>query len=189
MKKVIIVTGHHASLKTTVSRQLGSDLGIMVYHLEEMKEIIKGLEVLESEGRHSYYRRLALKLIENLIIDTLNVQDSVMLEMFYVDAYYHQIIELCKKMNFETVTLFLTGDPEALYARYSKRAPYGVMNKKALRVLDLLEFKDTMEAINPIDRHGNTIEVDTTNFDDHDYRILMHQLIDKLEWKLNDLKL
>jgi len=189
MKKVIIVTGHHAALKTTVSHQLGCDLGMMVYHLDELKDIVMHHEVHNEVVKHNYYRTLALKLIKKLVKDTLEVQDSVIVDIPYLDVFYEPFITLCRENEFESVTLFMTGDADALYKRYSQRAPYDVMFKRKDVVHDILEFKDSWIPINPVYKQEHTIEVDTTTFDDQDYRILMHQVIDKLEWKLNDSSL
>ncbi|MBU1093047.1 MAG: hypothetical protein KKH01_01145 [Firmicutes bacterium] len=189
MKKVIIVTGHHAALKTTVSRQLGSDLGLLVYHLEEMKDIIMHHDAINEDVNHNYYRKLALKLIKKLIVDTLEVQDSVIVDIPYLDVFYSPLVTLCKDHGFESVTLFMTGDADVLFKRYSQRAPYDVMFKRSDVILDILDFKDTWIPISPTLKQEHTIEVDTTTFDEQDYRILMHQVIDKLEWKLNDSSL
>jgi len=185
MKKVILVTGPRTALKSTVSRNLQSDLGIMVYQFDEIKKIITGLDTEAKKEKPKYFQMITADLINKLIVDTLAVHEYVILEMTYHEAYYFRLVSLCNDHGFELITVFMTGDPDVLYERYLKRVKYS-FPKDEEEVLDVLAFRDTMMPIKDTYDQTNILTVDTTTFGDQDYIILMHQIVDKLEWTLSD---
>ncbi len=186
MKKVVLVTGSRTSLKTTVCQKLETDLGIMVYNFDDLKKIIIGLDTERQLEKSKYYNLVTLNLISKLIKDTLAVHEYVILDMGYTETRYVHLTKLCKTEDFDLITLFMTGDPDVLYDRYVKRVKYEVQRGEESDIMDLLDFKDTMMSISDKFDHTCIQTIDTTSFDDQDYTILMHQIIDQLEWKLND---
>lgn len=186
MKKVIIVTGPRKTLKTTVCRKLESDLGIMVYNFDDLKKIIIGLDREGYIEKDNYYRLITTNLIKKLIVDTLAVHEHVILEMTYKESLYTQLMKLCKNNQFELLTIFMTGEPEEIYERYVEKATYDVQNGEEAMVMNELDFMDTMIPISDQFDQSHILTVDTTSFDDQDYTILMHQVIDQLEWKINN---
>lgn len=186
MKKVILVTGPRATLKTTVCNRLQSDLGIMVYNFEEIKQVVVGLEKEALAQKSKYFGSITINLLDKLIARALAVHEHVILEMTYLDAYYFHFVDFCKKRDFDLITVFMTGDPDVIYERYAIRAKYAVQRGDEVKVLDELEFFDSMIPIPESYDHSHILDVDTTTFDDQDYTILMHRIIDQLEWKSNN---
>lgn len=180
MKQVIIVTGHLAALKSTVASNLSKDLGIIVLKKDEIKEVLGRQFEWREPNQKRYMDYAAVRVVMELMEKILAVNESIILEADFCSADIDLLRIKCKRLNFNPIIIFMTGEVEALYERFLMRDKYRPEIHKLLDIKDIVEFEDTMIPYNPKVYGDDVILVDTTSFSDDDYRILMQEVNERL---------
>ncbi|MBU1141456.1 MAG: ATP-binding protein [Firmicutes bacterium] len=183
MKKVIIITGHLAALKSTVSTKLGNDLGIIVFNKDDLKEVLGKTIGFKTRADNLKLSLATFKLMVKLMKDTLKVNECVILESNFRLKEFVQISEMCRRLGYDKTVIFMSGDPQVLYQRYKKRQPYRDKVHTSTGLLDFDTFKSVLVVFDKQYYGEDAIYLDTSTFEESDYQSLLHKVIDRLDGK------
>ena len=181
MKKVIMITGHLAALKSTIASQLGHDLKIIVFCKDKIKEILGDTIGFETRAENLKLSEATFKLMADGMVQTLLVNDLVILESNFRPYEVEEIKRRCSELGYELIVVFLSGSPHVLYQRYLDRQS---RRHKVHTSTGTIQFEAFQSIMKPFDSslYGNqTILVDTTTFDEKDYLNLFNQILKRIK--------
>lgn len=184
MKKLILVMGDLASLKTTISRRLSSDLNIICFNKDMIKE--KLVDVIGFSNRQEN-KNLSQATYEIIKYNTGEIFHKDIPLIIESNFKYHEINDLIEYLGVsinQVLVLFLSGDSKILYQRYCDRQPFRHQAHTSTGLISYdhfvqskLEFKKDILGL-------NTYSIDTSNFTDRDYEILKLTVKDYIEKKI-----
>jgi predicted kinase len=169
MKKVLLVAGNLAALKSTISTKLSKDLNSIVFNKDTIKEVLGdtiGFSNREDNLKLSY---ATFKLMKKLALDVLSIDDCVILESNFKPIELAELFHLCQIHGFRVFTLMLTGDPEVLYQRYLSRDLERHPVHRSTGLISYEVFERSMMLYDELIYGEESLEVDTTTFDDSNY--------------------
>ena len=80
MKQVLLVSGHLAALKSTISKRLSVDLGAIVLNKDDMKEVLGDTIGFSNREENLKLSRATFKMMVKMMVDILKINDLVILE-------------------------------------------------------------------------------------------------------------
>jgi len=169
MKKVLLVAGNLAALKSTISTKLSKDINSIVFNKDTIKEVLGdtiGFSNREDNLKLSY---ATFKLMKKLALDVLSIDDTVILESNFKPIELAELFHLCQIHDFRVFTLMLTGDPEVLYQRYLSRDLERHPVHRSTGLISYEVFERSMMLYDELIYGKESLEVDTTIFDDSNY--------------------
>ncbi|MBU1093048.1 MAG: hypothetical protein KKH01_01150 [Firmicutes bacterium] len=173
MKKVIMITGHLAALKSTVATRLGKDLNIIVFCKDKIKEILGDTIGFKTRDENLKLSEATFKLMVDDMQQTLLVHDEVILESNFRTYEVEEIQERCRLLDAKLIVVFLTGKSEVLYQRYLERQPLRHKVHTSTGTLDLDTFEIVMKPFDPSLYGEQALIVDTSSFNESDYQELL----------------
>ena len=119
--KLIILAGMPATGKTTIAAIFRNHFGFPVLEKDAIKECL-----FDTIGFESYAEKSELDVAANTVLlkgleAMLESGTSVIVDNNFDEQSAQQLNELLEKYSVETVTIFMTGNPQTLYERYVKR--------------------------------------------------------------------
>ena len=180
---LIIVTGFLATLKSTISHQLGQKLQIPVLNKDTIKEVLG-----DTIGFHN--REENLKLSDATFHTMKHVAEKEILagRDIIIEANFkkHELEILKHNEIFKdshVITLFLYGEVHVLYERYLRRDQNRHPVHQSTGLLSFEVFKESMKIYLREDCFGDIISCDTTVWTLDDERKLLEVLKEKLKDK------
>ncbi len=170
MKKLILVTGNLAALKSTISTQLAQDLSIPVFNKDIIKEILGDQIGYQNREENLKLSRATFELMMYMIKQVFKSGSVAMIESNFRKEELITIFDFCAKQDIKTCTLFLTANEKVLYDRYIKRfgQRHHVHNSTGQISLEVLSR--TMKIYDEKDYAGVSYLYDTTHYDEHSYQ-------------------
>ncbi|MFU8792776.1 MAG: AAA family ATPase [Acholeplasmataceae bacterium] len=177
MKSLILVSGHVAAYKSTLSNRLSKDLGIVCLNKDLIKEILG--DTAGYQNREENYRLsiATFEIMLHVAIKHLDHHESIILESNFRPHEVEKIKETFKDKDVQIITVWLTGDPLTLYERYVKREPERHHVHRSTKMMSKEVF---LNAVAPFDEtvyEPPVVMLDTTHFTDEKY----HDLVQKLK--------
>lgn len=175
---LIVVQGGSATGKTTLSRKLAADLGYYLFNKDTIKELLYDtLGVPAERDESSLYGLAATKALFAMADAFLAAGRDVIIEStFYSQFAVRDIEKLTDNKAVIAHQVYVTASPEVCFQRYSRRIETGERHDghpdKETTVEGLIKNADNCSKL-PID---DTIEVNTDDFKDHDYTMLLREL-------------
>lgn len=173
MKKVIMITGNLASLKSSIATQLGQDLKIMVFCKDKIKEILGDSIGFQNREENLKLSEATFRLIADGMEQTLKVHDSVILESNFRAYEVEEIKERCHQLGFDLIVIFLTGNTDILYQRYLKRQPERHSVHTSTGTMSYETFKSCMKPFEKSLYGDHAMMIDTSSFDEKAYQELL----------------
>lgn len=173
MGKIIIVTGHLAALKTTISQQIGNDLSLLCLNKDLIKEILGDTIGFSNREENLKLSRATFLLMKFYAEKMLEINQCIILESNFKDFELNELRKSLDLNKHACLTLFLTGDVSKLYDRYLLRQPSRHPVHTSTGLMTLETFKESMNAVSAEDYIGKKIEIDTTVFGEKDYEDLI----------------
>jgi shikimate kinase len=176
MCKVILITGHLAALKSTISNRLSNDLNIINLNKDSIKEVLG-----DSIGFHSREENLKLsqatfKILKFMMKKSMDNHQVILLESNFKKHELHELLLEISHPEKNTYTLFLTGDPHVLYDRYVERQPLRHHVHTSTGLLSFQVFEKVMDEYRVEDCFGFTKKVDTTHFTESMYQEILKEI-------------
>lgn len=180
---LIIVTGFLATLKSTISHQLGQKLQIPVLNKDTIKEVLG-----DTIGFHNREENLKLSDATFRIIKHVAEKEILASRDIIIEANFkkHELEILKQQKIFQdnhVITLFLYGDVDVLYERYLKRDHNRHPVHQSTGLLSFEAFNESMKSYRIEDCFGDIISYDTTVWTLDDERKLLEVLKGKLKDK------
>lgn len=168
MPTLIIITGHLASLKTTISKQLSTDLNLLALIKDDIKEILGDSIGFLNREENLKLSKATFQLQKSLAKQVLDLGQSIIIEGNF-KAYEQQELHALFRSNYSILTLFLTGEAVILYDRYTKRQPSRHTVHTSTGLLSFETFKKVMSEYRFDDCIGEPMYVDTSFYDHEMY--------------------
>jgi shikimate kinase len=180
---LIIVTGFLATLKSTLSHQLGQALHIPVLNKDTIKEVLG-----DTIGFHNREENLKLSDATFHIMKHVAEKEILAGRDIIIEANFkkHELEILKHNEIFKgshVITLFLYGDVDVLYERYLKRDQNRHPVHQSTGLLSFEVFKESMKSYLREDCFGDIISCDTTVWTLDDERKLLEVVKGKLKDK------
>ena len=158
MKKVILIMGHLAALKTTIAKQIASDLNLMYFCKDDIKEILADQIGYRDRGENLKLSKATFQVMSHAIFN-LNHEGILLLESNFK---YHEL-EILKEEHHDVkfMSLFLTGNVDVLYDRYLRRQKDRHMAHTSTGVIPYDVFKVSMFEYIPEKLLGQSYLIDT----------------------------
>ena len=172
MSRLIIISGHSCTGKTTIGKFLSDKLLFPFYSKDSFKEALfnslgtKDLEWSKQLGEAS------ISLLFLILEEALKTKQSVIIEAnFKPELDAPKLKAWVEKYNPEVLELHCVADPEVLFQRFTKRFESGERHPGHL---DNVYFDKAKENFSNKEMHGSlnigkVIEIDTTDFNKVDY--------------------
>jgi len=182
MKKIIIVTGSLAALKSTISKRISEELGIICLNKDDIKEILGDTIGFKDREENLKLSLATFQLMRKFAEDILTHKDSVILESNFKNHELESIFLMASQNNISIFTLFLTGNPRIIYNRYCERQPnrHPVHTSVGLMSFDI--FQRSMPIYDSSKLGIHSIEVDTTSFDEAKFTDILKSIKDFLSF-------
>lgn len=160
MKKVILIMGHLASLKTTMAKKLATEFNIMHFCKDDIKEILVDQIGYRDRAENLKLSHATFFMMSHAISNMQN--DGVLL--LESNFKYHELDILREKhQDVLFISLFLTGDVHVLYDRYLKRQENRHIAHLSTGEIPFDIFKDSMFSYESKKCLGKSYLIDTTD--------------------------
>lgn len=173
MGKLILVCGHLAALKTTLSKRLGNDLDLVCLNKDDLKEILGDTIGFSNREENLKLSRATFELMKSFAQKMLERNQSVILESNFKAHEFQALAQISDLSRHHSLTLFLTGDPLILYERYVKRQGDRHHVHTSAGLISYEAFEASMESVHEYALPGPFITIDTSEFDDGKYQALL----------------
>lgn len=180
MKKVILIGGDLASLKSTIAQRLSTDLSCIFLSKDRIKEVLG--DAIETHTREDNLRlsKATHKLMIQLAIEHIKILDCLILESNFKDHEMDELNEVFKENGIQTLSVFLTGDMRILYERFIARQKKRHAVHRSTGFMSYETFLSSKRNFS-LKRYGlDAILWDTTHFNDDDYHNLLTLITNKL---------
>ncbi len=181
MKKVILVAGNLAALKSTISKALSKDLNAIVFNKDTLKEVLGDTIGFANREENLKLSRATFQLMKKLIQDVLAFNDLVILESNFKPIELAELYALNQSKGYQTLTLVLSGDPEVLYERYVKRDQERHPVHRSTGLMHYEVFLRSMIPDDPLIYGESSLFIDTTVFTDLDYQACLKKVNDWIQ--------
>jgi predicted kinase len=176
MGKIIIVTGHLAALKTTISQRLGRDLSIICLNKDLIKEILGDTIGFTNREENLKLSRATFMLMKTYAEKMLEIDQNIILESNFKDFELTELRKMLGMNKHACLTLFLTGNDQTLFDRYVLRQASRHPVHTSAGLMTLKDFIESMNTVKKEDIIGESIEIDTTTFSEEDYELLVNKV-------------
>ncbi|MBN2540020.1 MAG: hypothetical protein JXB08_00690 [Bacilli bacterium] len=176
MSKLIIVTGHLAALKTTISSRLGKDLGILSLNKDHIKEILGDTIGFQNRQENLKLSNATFQLIQYLAEKNLMMNHDIIIESNFKQEELSVLKSSQIIANSDILTLFLTGNPDILYQRYQERQPNRHPVHTSTGLMSFETFQSMIEEYKFDECLGETIKIDTTEFKENQYQLILNKI-------------
>jgi hypothetical protein len=182
MSKLIVFTGGLATLKTTLSKQLSTDLGILCLNKDDIKAVL--VDHIGFNDREEN-KRLSVATVQTMIEVAHQAHlagQNIIIEANFKSNELKDILNKSGYLEQDMMTVFLYGDPKILYDRYVKRQDTRHIAHTSTGLLSYEVFEASLKEHRIEDVLGQVIVYDTSTFSDEDYALLkqkIQSIIDK----------
>ena len=169
MKKVILVAGNLAALKSTISNRLSKDLNAIVFNKDTIKEVLGDTIGYSNREDNLKLSKATFQLMKKLMIDVLSIDDLMILESNFKPHELSELYQVGHEYGYSMFTLMLTGKPEVLYQRYLSRDTERHPVHRSMGIISYDVFNHSMMLYDQAVYGQSSVCVDTTVFEDRDY--------------------
>jgi hypothetical protein len=169
MSKLLLVTGGLATLKTTLSKRLSKDLGILCLNKDDIKAVLVdhiGFSTREEN------KKLSVATVQTMIevAQKANLAgQNIIIEANFKSSELKDILNKSGFIEQDIITIFLYGDSKILYDRYVQRQATRHIAHTSTGLLSYEVFDASLKEHRIEDALGQVIAYDTTFFDEDDY--------------------
>lgn len=176
MKQVLLVSGHLAALKSTISKRLSVDLGAIVLNKDDMKEVLGDTIGFSNREENLKLSRATFKMMVKMMVDILKINDLVILESNFKPEELKQLSEVAESKNIRQTMIFLTGEAKILYDRYVKRQPERHFVHTSTGLISFENFQNSMIPFDQNVFQNQSVIYDTSLMTEHLYQDMLNQV-------------
>jgi 2-phosphoglycerate kinase len=172
MKKLLIIAGNLAALKTTISKKISERLNIPCINKDDIKELLVDAIDFKTREENLKLSQATFQLIKYFCDRCGKAGKDLIIESNFKP---HEIKELLDYISIDLANvkmIFLTGNPESLYERYLARQETRHRAHKSTGLISYDNFKKSQLSAQDF-RFKEILEIDTTAFTDEDLENLV----------------
>jgi predicted kinase len=173
---LVIVLGLPGAGKTTLGQRLAAELRLPFFYRDGFKEVLYDSLGWDDRAETRRYGPASYELLYYAAERLLAVGQPLMLESNFDAAWATtRLRALRARVPFTPIQLHCTATGDRLYQRYKARVESGMRHPGYYDQLNLIETGPNLltAASVPLDIGGVVLEVDTNDFDQIDYRVLL----------------
>ena len=163
MKKVILIMGHLAAGKTTIAKKLASDLGLMCFCKDDIKEILVDDIGFKDRSENLKLSKATFHIMSH-IISKMDDDHPIILESNFKYEELDGLKAIHHGVSF--LSFFLTGQSEMLYDRYLERQKTRHIAHKSTGEIPYDVFEASMFPYDSMKCLGESICYDMTKHHD-----------------------
>jgi hypothetical protein len=177
MKKLILFMGDLAALKSTTAKQISKDLKIVCLTKDDIKEILVDSIGFQTREENLNLSKATFFIMEYMAKQILSRHESLILESNFK---YHELKILSQNNKFDFLTIFMTGQEDILYQRYCQRQEHRHIAHRSVSLMSKEVFHQSMISYDESRLLGQTIKIDTSDFNDDTYHHILNEIKDFL---------
>lgn len=181
MSKLIVFTGGLATLKTTISKQIAQDLGILCVNKDDIKATLVDVVGFTSREENKKLSVAAVSTMIEIAKQAKLANISIMLEANFKKQELENIKDTTNYSIDDILTIFLFADEKVLYERYVDRQSNRHIAHTSTGLLPFDVFKASLKEHQLDDCIGKVITCDTTIFTKENYTSLIEQIKQQLK--------
>jgi predicted kinase len=178
MKKLILFMGDLAALKSTTAKKISKDLNIVCFTKDDIKEILVDSIGFQTREENLKLSKATFFLMKYLSEQFLNHSNALILESNFK---YHELDILSQNKEFDFFTVFMSGQVDVLYERYCQRQGQRHIAHRSVSLMSKEIFQQSMMTYNEASLLGQTIKIDTSDFNEDTYQHILVKIKDFLE--------
>lgn len=176
MSKLVVFTGGLATLKTTISKRIAQDLGVLCLNKDNIKEVLVDTIGFKNREENKKLSHATVSTMIEIAKQARISNTSLLLEANFKLDELEKISLVSGFMDTKILTVFLYGDTMVLYQRYVDRQSLRHSAHKSTGLLSFEMFEWSLKEHQVKDCIGHVITVDTTLFDESDYQVLLNKI-------------
>lgn len=166
MKKLIILTGHPGSGKTSIARQLSQMHSIPYISKDAIKEHI--FDNLGSKDKEWSLKvsAAAHRVMDDAIRNHIETNNSIIVESnFKLEIDSTRFAEMVKRYDAQCLQILCVASPEVLFERWVRRIKATERHAGHAEAISLEEIRENFKEEFPaLKLPGDLVELDTTDF-------------------------
>jgi adenylate kinase family enzyme len=176
----IVVTGPPASGKTTLGKNIAKELNIPFYSKDDFKELIFDSMGWDDRNWSKKIGKASIEILYHILEKNLAVEAPIIIETaFYCDLSSKKLSEIIKKYEAKPIQVYCYADETLLRKRFLERVINGERHPGHG---DISVAENEYSNLDIYDRYGildilgTLIKVDTTDFDQIDYSLILNKI-------------
>jgi predicted kinase len=170
--------GDLAALKSTTAKKISKDLNIVCFTKDDIKEILVDAIGYQTREENLKLSKATFFLMNHMAEQFLRHHKSMILESNFK---YHELKTLSQHKDFDFLTIFMTGQVDVLYQRYCQRQGQRHIAHRSVSLMSKDIFKQSMVPFDEQSLLGQTMKIDTSDFNDDTYHHILSKIKDFLE--------
>jgi len=176
---LVIVNGRPATGKTSLAERLSTDLGIPLFTKDAVKELLGDVVGAPDRGAAKTLGEASIALIFQHAETVLATGSPAIIECPLIpELSIEPLAGLQERTNCRMLQIFLVADPDVILKRYDGRERNDVHFDEDARIE--LESSLRLTQVDPVPIEGETIRLDTTDFDQLDIEGLVARVREQL---------
>jgi predicted kinase len=176
---LVIVNGRPATGKTSIAERLSTELGIPLFTKDAVKELLGEVVGAADRGAAKTLGEASIALIFQNAETVLASGSPAIVECPLIpELSIRPLAEMQERTGCRLLQIFLVADAGVILARYDSRDRNGVHFDHEAR--QELEVSLRLTQVDPVPIDGETIELDTTEFDSVDVEALIAHVREQL---------
>ena len=183
-KYIIFVSGLLASGKTTFSKYLSNELGLLLINKDYIKEILCETVGFSNREENLKLSEATHEIMRHVAVNCMKIGLPLILESNFNSSDAEYFSNEMQKYAYTPIHVVLTGDKGILYVRFMKRWKDRHWAHKSFDAHSenfKNDFFNQIEGWERFDISGEKIIIDTTNFTD----VLYDDILEKINKLIN----
>lgn len=168
MKKLIVITGHPGSGKTSIAKALSARYSVPFLSKDSLKECVFDTLGASDKEWSLKVSATAHRIMDKIIENHLSIGNSIIVESnFKPEIDSARFTKLTERYHAECLQLLCIADPEVLYERWVERIKASERHVGHVENISLDEIRQNFKEEFPsLNLPGDLIKLDTTHFED-----------------------
>ena len=174
-KFIILIGGYLAAGKTTFSRQLSKELGVLCVNKDYVKEALCDGLGFNNRAQNKKMSEATLDVMLHLAMQSMRVGLPIILESNFRKADGERIVPLLEQYDYKPIEVFFEGDLKVLFERFIRR----LTNRHPAHTAVDVTWDEYVRHSNELREFGigsERITVDTTSVKNVDYCTIITQI-------------
>lgn len=178
MKKIIIITGHPGSGKTSIAKNLADTHKVMVVTKDALKERMFDALGANDKNWSLKVSAAAHRIMDDIVKEQLRIGQSIIVESnFKPDIDSRRFTKLAEEYDTECLQILCQAESSMLFDRWVARIEKGERHGGHVEEISLDEIKENFtKPYEPLALPGVLVAIDTTDFSQVDERLATLEL-------------
>jgi len=175
-KYIIFIGGYLAAGKTTFSRLLAKELGVLCVCKDYVKEVLCDRLGFADRAENRRMSEATFDVMKHIAEQSMKVGAPLILESNFRKADGEELLPLLEEYGYKPITVFFGGDLEVLFNRFTKRLKGRHPAHTSGGHVTWDGYQEHCMALSEFDIGGERIIVDTTTSTNVDYDEVVSQI-------------